>query len=185
MPEPTVLVVDDDAEFLNTATEIFTQTGYKVVTAKNPTEARKEMEQGDADVAVVDIGLSSTDQKDITGLILAQTLAPSMPKVVVTAHPTFQTLEALRDVDRESGTGPLRLVGKSEGLEAVVVAVKGALSTHGSKQSFLRLDPEVIGMVCLLFALGFGIVATYTINVRWLLATVTLVIVAVFFTSKS
>lgn len=184
MPEPKVLVVDDDAEFLNGATEILTQTGYKVETANNPTKARQALEKGNADVAVVDIALT-TDQKDITGLILVKTLAPSMPKVVVTAHPTLETLEALRDVDRESGLAAVRLVGKSEGLEAVVAAVQGALSTPVPKQSFLRLDPAVIGMVCLLFALGFGIVATYTINVRWLLATITFVIIAVYFTGKS
>jgi len=184
MPEQKVLVVDDDAEFLNGATEILTQTGYQVVTANNAIEARKELEQGNADVAVVDIALS-TDKKDITGLILVQTLAPSMPKVVVTANPTLETLEALREVDRESGIAALRLVGKGEGLGAVVAAVEGALSSQVSKESFLRLDRATIGLVCLLSALGFGIVATYTINVRWLLATVTLVILAVFFTGKS
>ncbi len=81
MPDQKVLVVDDDDEFLRSATEILTERGYEVVTANNPTQARKELEHGDADLAILDVRIG-VDRKDITGLILARTLAPAMPKVV-------------------------------------------------------------------------------------------------------
>lgn len=184
MPDQKVLVVDDDDEFLKGATEILTETGYQVVTANNATQARKELEHGDADLAILDIRIGES-QKDLTGLILATTLAPRMPKVVVTANPTLEIVKAFDEIDSEKGIAELRLVGKGEGLDAVVAAVEGALSAQSWKRSFWRLDRTAIGMICLMLALGFGIVATSTVDVRWLLATVTFVIFAVFFIGKS
>ncbi|HXM47046.1 MAG TPA: response regulator [Pyrinomonadaceae bacterium] len=184
MPDQKVLVVDDDDEFLRSATEILTERGYEVVTANNPTQARKELEHGDADLAILDVRIG-VDRKDITGLILARTLAPAMPKVVVTANPTLELVKAFDEIDSEKGVAELRLVGKGEGLTAVLAAVEGALSATTSKRLFWRFERTTLGITCLLLALGFGILATSTSNVRWLLATVTLVIFAVFFVGKS
>ncbi len=57
----TVLMVEDDANLLKLNTEILSRNGYNVCSAKNLSEARKNLNDKNIDIAVLDIVLPDGD----------------------------------------------------------------------------------------------------------------------------
>lgn len=80
----TILLVDDDEDFLLGNQVRFTQAGYRVVTANSCAEARQVIESQNFDAAVVDLMMENMD----SGIVLAHHLKkknPKLPVLIVTA----------------------------------------------------------------------------------------------------
>jgi len=77
MSKKTILFADNDPDFLKTRGEFLEREGYQVVPAANPTEARRLLEQGNIDLAVLDIRLvDDDDERDTSGLRLSSRISP-------------------------------------------------------------------------------------------------------------
>jgi hypothetical protein len=59
--------------------------------AFDPAEAKRILEQGNIDLAIIDIRLmDDNDEKDISGLVVAKETAPSIPKIILIRFPAFE-----------------------------------------------------------------------------------------------
>ncbi len=128
MPKATVLFADNAPDFLKTRSEFLEQEGYLVVPANNPTEARRKLEKGGIDLAILDIRLvDDDDEKDVSGLTLAKEVARTVPKIILTGFPSYEYVrEALRP-QLEGLPAAVDFVAKEEGPEVLLQVLKKAL----------------------------------------------------------
>jgi predicted nucleotide-binding protein len=135
MAKATILFADNDPDFLKTRAEFLEQQGYLVVPATSVTEARRKLEIGGIDLAILDIRLESDDdEKDISGLVLAKEVARSVPKIILTGFPSYEYVrEALRP-QLNGLPATVDFVAKQEGPETMLAAVRRALKTADGKK---------------------------------------------------
>ncbi len=128
MKKAIILFADNDEEFLATRRNTLEQEGYQVLSALNPDEARNILEQGNIDVAILDLRLmNDNDEKDLSGLNLAKRVAPAIPKIILTKFPT---VEAVREAlaPQLIGLPPaVDFIAKQEGPSALLTAIQKAL----------------------------------------------------------
>ncbi len=128
MAKATILFADNDLDFIRTRSEFLEQEGYLTVPAANLTEARRKLELGSIDLAIIDIRLNDDDdEKDISGLSLAREVARAVPKIILTGFPSY---EYVRQALKPQLTGwpvAIDFVTKQEGPEALVQAIQCAL----------------------------------------------------------
>jgi len=129
MAKATILFADNNVDFLKTRAEFLEREGYLVVPAANPTEARRKLEAGGIDLAIVDIRLENDDdEKDTSGLILAREVARSVPKIIMTGFRSDKYTQEMLRLQVDSLPAAVSFVRKDEGLEALLRAVRGALA---------------------------------------------------------
>lgn len=123
-----ILIADNVPDTIAAAKEFFERQGYDVVTASTPDEARKILEDGAVNLAILDLRLTDEERSDdISGLILAEEISPDIPKIIWTKYPTFEA------VCRALGPAVDRLppavgfVVKQEGLDKLLRSVRLAL----------------------------------------------------------
>jgi predicted nucleotide-binding protein len=138
MLKATILFADNDLDFLKTRVEFLEQESYLVVAATSAAEARRKLEIGGIDLAIIDIRLENDDdERDISGLILAKDVARSVPKIILTGFPSYEYVrEALRpQIDGLSAA--VDFVKKKDGPEALLAAVRRVLKTGASQKIFI------------------------------------------------
>jgi len=127
MPKATILFADNDPDFLNTRAEFLEQEGYLVVPAINPTEARRRLEAGGIDLAILDIRLvNDDDEKDTSGLTLAKEVARSVPKIILTGFPSYEYVRETLAPQVDGLPVAVDFVAKQEGPEALLSAIRRA-----------------------------------------------------------
>ena len=81
----TILLVDNDEEFLTVRTVLLQNAGYTVIACHNAQEARQKLEQDGIDLAIIDSRLvDDDDHLDVSGYILADEIPESLPKIILT-----------------------------------------------------------------------------------------------------
>jgi DNA-binding NtrC family response regulator len=129
MTKATILFADNDPEFLKTRSEFLEQHGYQIILAFEPIEAKRIIEQGQVDLAILDLRLiNDDDEKDLSGLSVAKESVPSVPKIILTRFPT---VEAVREALRPALDGlppAVNFVAKQEGPQALLAVVRKAVS---------------------------------------------------------
>lgn len=96
----TILVVDDDPDFLTQQELQLKSAGFDVVAAQSPDEAFEKIQAQPVDLAVVDIMMEHVDD----GFVLCYRLKkhqPDMPVIVVTAMAAETGLEFDAATDEE------------------------------------------------------------------------------------
>jgi len=128
MPRATILFADNDPDFLRTRSEFLEREGYRVIQAANPYEARRKLEGGRIDLAILDIRLEDdNDENDTSGLVLAREVARTVPKIILTGFPnTWAVRDALR-LQPDGLPAAVDFIVKEEGPEALLQAVRNAL----------------------------------------------------------
>jgi DNA-binding NtrC family response regulator len=201
MQKAKVLVADNNSGMLRLQKAALEPAGFEVLTAANVDQAKQYLEDGAVDVAVLDMRLTDDeDEQDVSGLNLAKTVAPGIPKIILTDYPTPQTTrEALKPTS--GGLQPaVDYLDKEEGTDAVVVSVNRALTLYprneaiatalGSHETRIALAQQIrvrslLALVTLLAALGAGVLSMILEDLRWLIVTVVLAILAVLFVGLS
>jgi CheY-like chemotaxis protein len=124
----TILFADNDPDFLDTRREYLEKEGYRVIPALNLSEAKRVIGQGNIDLAILDIRLEDDDdEKDISGLILAKDDAPSLPKILLTAFPSYDYVRSVLKPQLEGLPAAIDFIAKQEGPEVMLRAVQRAL----------------------------------------------------------
>ncbi|HEY0404178.1 MAG TPA: response regulator [Pyrinomonadaceae bacterium] len=92
-----ILIADNDPYFLKSQKRFLEKEGFHVIPAGTVAEAQRIIERGGVDVAILDIRLRDDgDERDISGLSVARKCDFSIPKIILTNHPTIETVrEAL------------------------------------------------------------------------------------------
>lgn len=192
MPKTTILLADNDPDFLASRTEFLRHEGLEVITASDPTQARRFLEKGGIDLAVLDIRLlNDNDAHDNSGLLLAKDFAEQMPLVVTSGFPEqwlptimltdFPSYENVREAlaPTVGGLPPaVNFIAKQEGPEALLRAIKEALDEKPAMVSRMKgrlnVEQRLRPTMALLFLLGAvlsGVVAVVASDPRWLVGT--------------
>lgn len=188
-----VLVGDNNPEYLKSVQEyISATTGLEVIAVDSPAKVREAISKQKPDIVILDYHLlNDNDETDNSGLILAKSLSPETPKILVTSDPKPGVVDEVLMPGRNGQPAAIDFVSKREGPAALVSAVKNALDSkqaeiakESGSQSFISgwLDyHKEIALSLILMAMGSGILSIIFMNPRWLLGTVSLCILAVFF----
>lgn len=91
----TVLVVDDDEPFRYTTVEILKRKGFAAEAASTADEATVKLQNEHFDVVIADIVMPGNEELEFARELAE--LAPGVPVILVTGHPTLQTaLDSLK-----------------------------------------------------------------------------------------
>jgi CheY-like chemotaxis protein len=158
----SILLADNEPDFLAVRVQFLERAGYRVYTAGSPAEAQRLLSDLRLHVAILDIRLvDDDDDKDTSGLTLAKDPAYRLvPKIILTQHPTFDAVrEALGPV--LDGLPPaVAFLEKKEGVEEMLHAIEWALAHHLRLNWDLAVhwDPQGrLGFLALANALSDGL----------------------------
>ena len=140
----TILFADNDPDLLATSRESLEKAGYTVITANNPIEARRKLEIGGIDLAILDIRLEKdNDERDLSGLMLAKRIARSTPKIIVTNFPSYGYVrEALRP-QLDGLPVAVDILARDEGFAALLTTVEDILKTVSEQREGVRPKHKV------------------------------------------
>jgi CheY-like chemotaxis protein len=122
-----ILFADNDPDFLKVRKEYLENEGFRVIPACTVTEARRVLERGDIDMAILDLRLENNfDERDISGLILAKNSGVDIPKIMLTEYPSYEAVREALGATLEDLPPAVEFLDKAEGQEALLRAIKRA-----------------------------------------------------------
>lgn len=128
MTKASVLLADNDVEYLETVRDVLQRDGFRVLPALNPTEAKSILERGGVDLAILDIRLlNDEDEKDLSGLQIARNVAPDVPKIILTRWPTWELVRDSLQQQLEGLPPAVEFVAKQEGAQALLTNIRKTL----------------------------------------------------------
>jgi len=140
MENKIILFADNQTSFLEVRKEFLEKVGYKVITADNPDKAKKILEQGTVDLAILDIRLvDDNDPSDNSGLILAKNVARSIPKIILTAFPTWEGVREALGPDLDGIPPAVDFIYKEEGPEAMMRAVDWTFNRQLLRENLINV----------------------------------------------
>ncbi|MCI0395742.1 MAG: winged helix-turn-helix domain-containing protein [Chloroflexi bacterium] len=99
MKHVSILLADDDFDFLTICAEFLESAGYQILKANSPVEAAAILESAHFHLAILDLRLAGGDDRDKSGLLLAKNTARSIPKLILTAFPAYQDVAEVMKLD--------------------------------------------------------------------------------------
>ena len=129
MPQ-TILFADNDLDFLETRQTFLKNAGYHVIPATSPDEAKAILKKQKIDIAIIDVRLfNDEDEGDLSGLDLARTVAPSVPKIILTGlHPNL--IQKTLMLQPEGSRVVVKCIDKKHGLQAMLTSIRGVLDNQ-------------------------------------------------------
>src|SRR5262245_54711934 len=89
--KPRLLLADNAITFANTCAEFLKRHGDHVQRASRQDECLRALKEGSVHLAILDRRMGDDhDEKDESGLILARQSNPRIPKIILTAFPTWE-----------------------------------------------------------------------------------------------
>jgi DNA-binding response OmpR family regulator len=140
MIKRTVLVVDNDSDFLDTWADALSQDNYSVYKAVSLHEAERLLEQTWIDLAIVDLRMQDDDDdKDVSGLVWAKKEEYRLiPKIILTRFASYQLVrEALAPL-LEGLPPAVDFIAKQDGLKHRLQAVSEVYD------KFVRLNWDLV-----------------------------------------
>ena len=145
MGDRHILLADNDPDYLDTCAEFLQNAGYRVHKAKSVELASDFLQTGWAHLAVFDMRLrNDEDESDHSGLDLAATAAPTMPKVILTRFPTHEAARRALSPLLSGGhkATAIDFISKLDGLESLRVVVDSTFAQHVSINWDLEIQPN-------------------------------------------
>ncbi len=79
-----ILIIEDEVDYLDIASQILKKDGFSVVTAVTGSEGLKELEKEIPDLVLLDIGLPDTNGLDILKRLRGEEKTSKMPVILFT-----------------------------------------------------------------------------------------------------
>jgi len=156
MPIPTILLADNDPDFLSICTEFLESAGYQVLKASSPEDVKTVLATNHVHLAIFDLRLTNDDnEKDRSGLMLAKEVARSIPKLILTKFPSHEDVRDAMKLDRETFPPAVDFIDKRKGLESLLNSIHQVFSDHVRINWNLSIDwkaREAFGLVKLIEA---------------------------------
>lgn len=123
----TIMVADDDPVFLDTATGVLGDAGYKVVRAEDGQHALQEALSRKVDLIVLDVSMPQLGGVQACHCLKAMPKTAKIPVILTTSKkdPQARTLA-------EHMQGSVKVLRKPIEADGLISAVKGCLSRHKS-----------------------------------------------------
>jgi CheY-like chemotaxis protein len=149
MRKGVILFADNAPRFIDVRREFLEREGYQVVGANSPDEAKRILEEGRVDLAILDIRMvNDDDDGDISGLNLAKETARDVPKIILTGFPTWDAVKEALGPDLNGVPAAVDFIAKQEGSEAMLRAVELNLRRPQLRANLLEKF-EVISLMAL------------------------------------
>ena len=90
-----ILFVDDVADWRAMLSGLLTDQGYSVESAESAADAMRILGKTTFDIAIIDMRLDETDERNIEGLTLVKSIKqkhPDMPVIILTGYGTLDTV---------------------------------------------------------------------------------------------
>jgi CheY-like chemotaxis protein len=124
----TLLLADNDPNYLETTKLALEKEGFCVLTATTPLEARRVLSEQYVDLALLDLRLvDNTDKNDTSGLVIAKTMAPTVPKVLVSKFESFEAAREALGMQMNGLPAAVEFVSKSQGHEGLLNSIRKGL----------------------------------------------------------
>lgn len=95
-PSAKLLVVDDLEDWQKTIRGVLQDKGYDVSIAGSTKDAVSLLSTSDYDLALLDLRLDETDEKNVEGLTLAKTIRDRWPNVKIVIVTGYETPEVVQ-----------------------------------------------------------------------------------------
>ncbi len=128
----TVLLVDDEPGVLFTLSELLTERGHRVVTARSGGEALTKLDE--ADTVVTDLSMPGMDGLELMGLITQRD--PALPVLLLTAHGSERVAVAAMN------QGAYDYLSKPFDIDELAVVIERALEARRLRIDNRRLAAE-------------------------------------------
>ncbi|MBI5529270.1 MAG: sigma-54-dependent Fis family transcriptional regulator [Deltaproteobacteria bacterium] len=139
MPQPRILLADDEVNILKVLSAMLRREGYDVHAAQDGVEALKAFGQKVFDAVITDLKMPGMD-----GMTLLREIAkkdPDVPVIIITAHGTVDTaVEALK-------TGAFDYITKPFEQDDLKAVIAKALKTRELRTADQRVEPAERGRV--------------------------------------
>lgn len=160
MKKVTILLADNDPEFLKARQKMLQAEGYEVVLASKPEDAARILHNDDISLAVVDLRLEDDeDDADMSGLALIRRVAPKVPKILLTGHPTIEVARRALKGYYDQVPAAVDMLSKSDDPETFLRAVSQALDKHVTHRQRRKIWMKIsLGMLVLVVIISFFLV---------------------------
>lgn len=178
MPRATILVADNNREFLENRRLFLEKEGYRVVSAHDDTDARRKLEDGGIHIAILDVRLhDNDDEHDRSGLELARRF-PRVPKIILTDYASTLTLQEAWRRDEHGKRSIVDFLEKERGAEAMLVAVRLTLGQEQSAATW----PLLMALLLLIGMGVLGVLAVWNTSLLYLVGAVGLSVIYMAYT---
>src|SRR4051794_12918547 len=90
-----ILLVDDEPLMLAASRAVLEYSGFNVLSASNAEEALRALSNNNVHIAILDLRLSdANDPDDRAGLSLANSIDPSVPKIIFTGFADYDAVRS-------------------------------------------------------------------------------------------
>lgn len=147
MARETLLLADNNADYLDTTRDLLEKAGYKVYTATAPEEAQHILSDRRVDLAILDLRLrDNKDQHDTSGLEIAKFAPPSLPKIIVSDYGNPEAVRNALSIDLNGLPPAIDFIEKKKGAGHLIAAVeKGLILADYLNRSLDRLSDKLDG----------------------------------------
>ena len=141
MSKPKILIADNVESVAKTYAEYLGLYGYQVLQVATPEECQRVLEQERIHLAIFDLRMrDDRDEKDISGLTLAQQSNPRIPKILMTAFPSWEMVRASLRLDERGLPPAVDFASKLEGMPALLQRVQNAFNKSVGINWDLKID---------------------------------------------
>jgi two-component system NtrC family response regulator len=131
----TILIVDDEKNYLLVLEALLVDAGYEVITCDNAREALEVTTSHDLDLVITDMRMPGVDGMEF--LVQLRGLQPEIPVIMMTAYATVEkAVEAMK-------RGAFDYVTKPFKNEELILTIRKALEMHRLKQENRLLSQEL------------------------------------------
>ena len=139
MKEKNLLLVDSIKSYLESESAYIRHYGFKVFTADSKYEALDILHNQIIDLLIIDVRLTNkADEEDVSGLDFAESLNPEIPKIIISSFPDYRTVRKALSFRVIGYPIAVNFISKLEGHEALITAIKAALSDEIGYQRMIR-----------------------------------------------
>jgi len=138
----SILIADNDIDFLETRAEYLEEEGYQVLSASSLEEARQLLAEARIHLAILDIRMvDDDDEKDTSGLTLAKDPTyRSVPKIILTDYPTYEAVREALGLAIDGLPPAVGFLDKKEGPDTMLQTVDQVLEKHSGLNWDLEID---------------------------------------------
>jgi RNA polymerase sigma factor (sigma-70 family) len=128
MAKATILVVDNNRDFLEELGDFLKQGGYSVILAKNLEEAKSCLQKRRYDLVILDVRLTDDDDDtDNSGLMLARVVSADVPKIILTRKPNVNIVRDALGPGVKGRPAAVDFMEKEEVVERLLPALEDAI----------------------------------------------------------
>jgi DNA-binding response OmpR family regulator len=140
MGQITILLADNELDYLGICSEYLEMIGFKVIPAHNASEALQLLKDWYVHLAVLDLRLNDDDDiNDRSGMMVASQSSPTISKIILTKFPSLVEARKAMKSKKEAPSIAVDFIDKLEGLDALVDGINEAISSHLSLNSSLKI----------------------------------------------